>query len=601
MKINYLLGTAWEKARTRPALSLILLDTLQTIYRNNRIDYKKDVMYYYYGIVHKNLSNYSLSQSYFDQYFQFHKKLGNNRHLAVVNMALANLNSDRSMWSESMSAVTKALELYESLKDTTGIIRASSKLGFLLLQLKRYRDAQVYHNRSYQLSVALSDTTEQSIAYSNLGLVYEKLNLPDSALWYYEHAYMIDTQQQNKWGLVYINGQIGRLLYNLENYSDALPYAKNGYQLALDLEAPNLITQSQLLYGSVLIKNGMRKKGIYLLQHIILDTSLNQALLELAQAHEVLYESFKESGDLDKSLLHLERFHILSDSLLNTEIAEQINGLEFKYDAKNKEMQIALLNSDRELSTARLKASRTRIYTLLTAMIITTGLLVGIVFLYRKTRMQNAVISKALKEKDTLLREIHHRVKNNLQFISSLLNLQARHVEDPRALDVLKEGQNRVKSMALIHQNLYQKENIASIGVKTYFEKLITSIYRSYNIDENQIQFELDIESILLDVDSIVPIGLIVNELVSNALKHAFPEGRSGIVKISLREKDDALYLDVSDNGIGFEESTENIMNKSFGYKLINTFRSQLDADLILDGSDGTSVSLKIRDYMKVA
>ena len=133
-----------------------------------------------------------------------------------------------------------------------------------------------------------------------------------------------------------------------------------------------------------------------------------------------------------------------------------------------------------------------------------------------------------------LLREIHRRVKNNLQVVSSLLRLQSRHVHDQQAHEALLEGRNRVNSMALIHQYLYREEDITKISADEYIEKLATTLYKSYNISDKQIKFKANIDPIKLDVDTAIPVGLILNELITNALKHAFPNKREGILEVSL-------------------------------------------------------------------
>jgi len=173
--------------------------------------------------------------------------------------------------------------------------------------------------------------------------------------------------------------------------------------------------------------------------------------------------------------------------------------------------------------------------------------------LYRKVRAQKAVIAKALSEKDLLLREIHHRVKNNLQLVSSLLTLQGRSIDDEMAQQAIREGQSRVRSMALIHQDLYNKENLMDIGVKQYVEKLTQELFDTYRVDKNRIILQMDVQDMELDVDTLVPLGLIINELITNSLKYAFPEGRKGNLLLSLSKTEGLLYLRVSDDGVGYD------------------------------------------------
>ncbi len=227
------------------------------------------------------------------------------------------------------------------------------------------------------------------------------------------------------------------------------------------------------------------------------------------------------------------------------------------------------------------------------------------IVLFRSRRTiatQKEEISKSLEEKDTLLREIHHRVKNNLQVVSSLLRLQTRSTSDEQAKDALNESQTRVESMSLIHQNLYQKENLTGIKMKDYLEKLTNNLFSTYKINEDQVSLKLEIQDLNLDIETVVPLGLIINELVTNSLKYAFPENRIGQITVSLKEKDENLELLVKDNGIGIKNFKEATEGDSFGYKLINSFKKKLNAELVNSSTEneGTSILLKVRNYQGI-
>ena len=210
------------------------------------------------------------------------------------------------------------------------------------------------------------------------------------------------------------------------------------------------------------------------------------------------------------------------------------------------------------------------------------------------------MISRNLEEKEILLKEIHHRVKNNLQVISSLLSLQGRQTDNPEIEAAIRESKDRVKSMSLIHQSLYQKDNLTGIEIKDYFEKLFRSLFDSYNIRREDIKLDMEIDDLMLDVDTVIPIGLVVNELVSNALKHAFPSGQ-GLVNVSLKEVNDSLVLKVFDNGKGISNAHEISNSDSFGYKLIRSFKRKMKGELDIRSDKGTQVSMVINRYSKVA
>jgi len=227
-------------------------------------------------------------------------------------------------------------------------------------------------------------------------------------------------------------------------------------------------------------------------------------------------------------------------------------------------------------------------------------IILGIIFLFillRSKSKANAIISVSLDEKETLLKEIHHRVKNNLQIISSLLNLQSRYISDKTAKQAVNEGKSRVKAMALIHQKLYQKDNITGIEMEDYIRNLVESLFASYGINHKQITFVSDINNIRLDVDSAIPLGLILNELVTNVLKYAF-EGSKGELFIQLIKEKNNLKLTVKDNGKGFTKSDK--VEEGYGIRLINSLSRKLKATILVDSSAGTTYILTIEKFKLV-
>jgi two-component sensor histidine kinase len=203
-------------------------------------------------------------------------------------------------------------------------------------------------------------------------------------------------------------------------------------------------------------------------------------------------------------------------------------------------------------------------------------------------------IRTSLKEKEVLLKEIHHRVKNNLQIVSSLLYLQAAKTEHPGAVSALKESRARVKSMALIHERLYQSPNLASVDMGGYTRNLVSDLYHSYRTQESSVRLTTNIEDITLGITEAIPCGLIINELISNALKHAFPEGREGEITIELvKEGANRTTLTVSDNGIGFPEQVDWLNSPSLGLTLINSLVGQLEGTIELDRRGGTTFTIR--------
>jgi len=202
-------------------------------------------------------------------------------------------------------------------------------------------------------------------------------------------------------------------------------------------------------------------------------------------------------------------------------------------------------------------------------------------------------IRKSLEEKEVLLHEINHRVKNNLQVISSLLRLQSRQASDESGRHVLQETQNRLHTIALIHETLYQSRNLASVNVKPYLKKLVAHLFYLYGVHSSQIETTIDTQELQLGVDKADPLGLIANELVSNCLKHAFPDGRQGIIRISVALESNEFQFMVSDNGVGIREDFDPSTAQTLGLVLVNTLVKQLNGVMSVKRTAGTKFLIR--------
>ncbi|HYF30986.1 MAG TPA: sensor histidine kinase [Chitinophagaceae bacterium] len=358
------------------------------------------------------------------------------------------------------------------------------------------------------------------------------------------------------------------------------------------------------------------------------------------------YRLLKKLGRHEEAVKEADRLLKLKDSIAAGLQQEKIMELEAKYQSEKQEREIAILNSQNALNEANLRNEKN--YSLLLAsenlqkdariqkemelkaalnrendLIAsqarlkdaelrreknTNTLLIGgavllmlsvmtILYLYRKQRSKNILIQKQADDLEVLMKEIHHRVKNNMQIVSSLLDLQSNSIKDSQAAEAVKEGKNRVQSMAIIHQQLYQDGNIRGIKMDDYINMLTQNIFSSYNINPDKISLTTDIEKLNLDVDTVIPLGLIINELVSNSLKYAFNNTVKGTVSISLKEKDDCLELLVKDNGKGFPNGLNVHKTRSFGLQLVTAFSQKLKAHLDFYNDNGAAVLMRIKKF----
>jgi PAS domain S-box-containing protein len=205
-------------------------------------------------------------------------------------------------------------------------------------------------------------------------------------------------------------------------------------------------------------------------------------------------------------------------------------------------------------------------------------------------------IKSSLKEKETLLHEIHHRVKNNMQVINSLLELQSNNIEDVKTKEILKGSQSRVYAMSAVHETLHGSENLSKINLKSYLTKITTSIFQTYSIDHQEIKLNNNVEEVSINLNQAYPIGLTINELISNSLKYAFPDERKGEISVNLKQLDKEVELIVMDDGIGIPDALDWKSSKSLGLKLVRTLvENQLDGSIDMEGKNGTKFTIKLK------
>lgn len=204
----------------------------------------------------------------------------------------------------------------------------------------------------------------------------------------------------------------------------------------------------------------------------------------------------------------------------------------------------------------------------------------------------------SIREKEVLLKEIHHRVKNNMQIISSLMNIQTRYLDDKESINVLKESQNRVKSMSMIHEKLYRSKKFDKVYFAEYIENLVWDLFYSYSIEKGKIEPVLEIEDVKLNIETSVPLGLIITELVSNCLKYAFPDSMRGTLYVSLKDLGENYELIIKDDGIGFPDTIDFKNTDSLGLQLVNSLTDQIDGEIELDNGNGTEFKIVFNELV---
>jgi len=282
---------------------------------------------------------------------------------------------------------------------------------------------------------------------------------------------------------------------------------------------------------------------------------------------------------------------------IQTQKATMEKNMQYAFDKKE---ALAKVEHQKELAIteAETKKQSIIIWAISLGLLLIVAFAIIIANRLKISNSQKEIIEQKNTENELLLGEIHHRVKNNLQVISSLLSLQERNIEDKSAKAAILEGKERVKSMGLIHKLLYQNDNYSGVEMDDYVNKLVTGLLDSFGVDDTNFNLDIDFSKLKLDVDTAIPLGLIINELVINSLKYAYTNTKKPALKLKLEKEKEELVLEITDNGTGKAIDLNN--SKSFGMKLIKSLSRQLGGTLSIRDKAGLTVQINITDYKLV-
>ncbi len=395
-----------------------------------------------------------------------------------------------------------------------------------------------------------------------------------------------------------ILGNIGKCYVQLKEYEEAIPYLEKSIEAIKKYNpgrfSSDLVENTLEIAECHLNLNNFEKATDYL------SDDLTPVKTENILKKNRLYASYYDkTGDYRSSNTYLKRNTRIRDSIEFNEsnIRNQQLAAVITQEVEYSKDMIEQQKADLEQSRNDIAAKDERISLVFISLIFTLLGFAGLVYAYLKSiknqrliAEQKHIIENSLVEKDSLLKEIHHRVKNNLQMVSSLLSLQTKNTRSKAAIEALEEGKSRVKAMALIHQKLYQNDDLSVIEMQGYIESLINSVQSVYKKGGHNINITIDAEGVELDIDRAIPFGLILNELVSNSFKYAFPQNEEdGKIYIHLRKiAGREGFFEYTDNGVGLPKDTEERANSSMGIRLMNRLANQLQTNLNTDKtSDG--------------
>lgn len=508
------------------------------------------------GSINMFMGNNVAAQNYLIEASRIYDKTGTTEQKASVLNSLAGFYLNIDQIENGKKSYLKALEQFKVLNDSAGIASATANLGFIYTELNDFKKAEYYLMEQKKHLKVFPTFRELGFHHDFLGLLRQKQ---------------------------------GRLQDAYQEHLKAL-------QIREKLSSTYNLCESKLNMGEILIKLNRNQEAIKHLEEVF-NFKEHESLNQQQSAYELLAKAYENLGDYKASLTNFKKYKVVNDSIYSEKSLEIIAEKEAQYNQQKKDNEIQLLNKEKEISKQKLNYSKS----ILIFIVISLGIILIILYvvnaLYRKVKSKNIQIENALKDRELLVQETHHRVKNNLQMISSLLNLQSKYVEDKKAFEALQNGRNRVESIAILHKHLYAGENLNLVNVQDYFENLTESIINSYTKNTSQIQLDIQAKNILLDIESLIPIGFIVNELVTNSLKHAVLEATTERLEIgiNLTKKTNQHVLLVTDNGKGYcVDVTEDNKEITFGTRLIQSFVQKLNATFKTNCENGTSVEIVI-------
>ena len=458
--------------------------------------------------------------------------------------------------------------------------------------------------RYYQKELDFAiETEDKALKADALSLLSEFAETKEKALEMVLEVLEISRELKNEKRelITLLNVAIG--YHSLNQFDQAIGHNKEAIKLSNQINRPMRKAQAMIGLGEV-----FTSMSLYDSASIYLDSALDLTLtiekkqnVNLQDIYSAMIEVHKKRNDYKTAFKYLQLYNQTKSVAINESSKQKIAQLELSHKSKNQQQEIELLKSENEIQELIASNQSFKLWGAYGALGISLFIGIVVFILYsqklralkrlkveqEKTLNINQALQKALDEKAILFKEVHHRVKNNLQIISSLLNLQSSTLNDPIALDAFEKSKGRINSMALIHNKLFETDNVSDIDFGEYVDQLTTEISSSYSDAKTKtVECKIEANGLRLDIDTSINLGLIITELITNSYKHAFDKGH-GVICISLEKIEDNLKLSVCDNGKGLPQDFNTNDSSSLGMEIIKSLTEQLDGTLTIYSNKG--------------
>lgn len=546
------------------------------------------------GIICKNSGHYDEALEYYRKGVTVARKFNESSALSVFYNNLANVFTRLSQADSALHYYQKSFEIKRKEGDKKGIVNIYLNIGTLQADRRDFKSAKSYFELGLAMAGELQDTKTIAKLCNNLANIYYETGRMDSAEMFYRKVWEFKKEGgDDMHGFEGLFLNMGNIFLSKRKLDSALIYYEKSlalsegsgdlYRMSNDL---NNIAHAYLQQKKINDAISHYQKALKLAEETNSADQQKSALLGLS-------ECYAKMKDHQMAYIYYKKGDSIATELYNHERQEQIEEMLVRFETAEKEKQLIQQKAINEKKTHE----RNALILASLFLLVTTGI---VIFVYIRTRslnkklsVQKAIIEKREHEKELLLRELHHRTKNNLQIVSSLLNLQANKLSDTEAVHAVKEGQARVEAMALIHRDLYRNENVTRVNIRAYLDNMVCNLMNSYNYSAEELHLTMDVEEIELEADLAIPVGLIANELISNAFKHAFKNQDKPELAIVVRGMiSGELHILVRDNGQGIAGQASK--TNTFGMSMIHSLVKQLHGSVSFEDIGGCVATLAI-------
>lgn len=460
----------------------------------------------------------------------------------------------------------------------------ANNIGTSFLEAGKYKEAQMYFLQAMASGKRRQDKSRLAHAYANYGYLKDELKQFDSALYFYNLALPEIERAKDSVRLADLFLNIGRSIAELNQLHEAINNYKKALSIYEILGDKDGVCRTRLNLAEVYIKKNDPAQAIIENELALKVARDIQSDYLLDFCYEALADNYSAIGNYKKALENFRYHKALNDSLNSLEKNEQLIRLQEQYQGEKKDREIFT----KTMQIRNQEAEKRNLRNWLLASTIVIGV---IVFLIITLRRQNQRLNVLLKEKEFLISEVHHRVKNNLQLLSGLFGLHIASLDDEKSIQVLQDSQSRVQTIANVHAKLYKQENVEYIDLDMYLKTLIEDICKSY--PNNQLKLNHTSEAVKLHVDKTIVLGLIINEILTNSFKHAFKTTAFPEITVVLSMLQNKITLIVSDNGSGISPDVMMSEKSSLGFRLIKSLCKQLKAQLQRESKNGVSYRIE--------